>query len=257
MAMSELAAARNQMKKSVSWRARAESLREAIEQQFWSEHMNFYALAIDGDGQSCEVRASNAGHLLFCGVPRPERAAAVTEQLLCERFCSGWGIRTLAEGEARYNPMAYHNGSVWPHDTSLCVAGIARYGARARVVQLLSEVFEAANQFSMRLPELFCGFRRVAGEGPTPYPVACLPQAWASGSIFMLLQASLGVRIDGRRGELHIERPQLPNGIESLAVRDLRVGGRSIDIQFQRIGAEVVALPAGRGEGEVPVLAHL
>jgi glycogen debranching enzyme len=257
MAMSELAAARDEEEKSAAWRARAAALRKALERQFWIEPMNFYALAIDGAGQSCDVRASNAGHLLFCGVPRPERAAAVTDQLLSARFCSGWGIRTLAEGEARYNPMAYHNGSVWPHDTSLCVAGIARYGGRVRVVQLLSEIFEAANQFSMRLPELYCGFARVAGEGPTPYPVACLPQAWASGSIFMLLQASLGVRIDGRRAELHIERPQLPNGVESLTIRDLRVGGHSIDIQFQRIGAEVVALPSGHGAGEVQVLAHL
>jgi glycogen debranching enzyme len=257
MAMAELAAARDQTDKSAAWRARAAALREAIEQAFWIEAMSFYAIALDGAAQPCEVRASNAGHLLYCGVPRPERAAAVTEQLLSPRFCSGWGIRTLAEGEARYNPMAYHNGSIWPHDTSLCVAGMARYGERARAVQLLNEVFEAANQFSMRLPELFCGFRRVAGEGPTPYPVACLPQAWASGSLFMLLQACLGVSIDGRGRRLHIERPQLPIGIESLAIRDLWIGGRSIDLQFQRIGTEVVALPLRHGEGEVEVLAHL
>jgi glycogen debranching enzyme len=257
MAMAELAAARQQPDRSAAWRTRAEALRSAIEEQFWIESMSFYALAIDGAGLPCNVRASNAGHLLFCGVPSPEHASAVAEQLLSARFCSGWGIRTLAEGEARYNPMSYHNGAVWPHDTSLCAAGIARYGERTSVVQLLSEIFEAANQFSMRLPELYCGFPRVAGEGPTPYPVACLPQAWASGSIFMLLQASLGVRIDGRRRQLHIERPQLPIGIESLAIRDLRIGDRCIDLQFQRIGSEVVALPSRHGPGEVQVLAHL
>ena len=256
-AMSALAAVRGQPAKSVVWRTRAEALRTAIEQRFWSDEMSFYALAIDGEGQPCRVRASNAGHLLFCSVPSRERAAAVAEQLLSARFRSGWGIRTLAEGEARYNPMSYHNGSVWPHDTSLCAAGIARYGGGGPVVQILSDIFEAANQFSMRLPELYCGFARIAGQGPTPYPVACLPQAWASGSIFMLLQACLGMRIDGRRKQLHIERPQLPLGSESLQIHGLRVGAGCIDIEFQRIGSEVVVLPAGHGRREVQVLAHL
>jgi glycogen debranching enzyme len=257
MAMAELAAARHDEGRSAAWRHRAEALRHSIEECFWVEQMGFYALAIDGDGRSCDVYASNAGHLLYCGVPSPERAARVTEQLLSERFCSGWGIRTVAEGEARYNPMSYHNGAVWPHDTALCVAGMARYAARANVVQILSEIFEAANQFSMRLPELYCGFPRVAGEGPTPYPVACLPQAWASGSIFMLLQACLGVHIDGRRRQLHLEPPQLPIGIETLALRDLRVGNGRVDVSFQRIGSQVVALPAKHGHDEVQVLAHL
>jgi glycogen debranching enzyme len=257
LAMAQLAAARDDHARSAAWGTRAEALRRAIEECFWVQEMEFYALAIDGDGRTCDVFASNAGHLLFCGVPSAERAAAVTEVLLSPRFCSGWGIRTLAEGEARYNPMSYHNGAVWPHDTSLCAAGIARYAGRARVVQILSEIFEAANQFSMRLPELYCGFRRVAGEGPTPYPVACLPQAWASGSIFMMLQACLGVHIDGRRRELHIGLPQLPIGIESLAIRDLHVGKGRIDVQFQRIGSEVVALPAKHGQDDVQVLAHL
>src|SRR3984893_831627 len=144
-AMSDLAAVRsdqgrrhNDQGRSAAWRARAERLREAIEQRFWVPKINFYAIAIDGDGQPCSVPASNAGHLLFCGVPNEERAAIVTTQLLSSRFSSGWGIRTLANGEARYNPMSYHNGSVWPHDTSLCAAGISRYGGRTQVVQILS-----------------------------------------------------------------------------------------------------------------------
>jgi glycogen debranching enzyme len=257
MAIAQLGETRQVGARSDAWRTRAETLRRSIEERFWVADMGFYALAIDGDGHTCDVFASNAGHLLYCGVPSAERAAAVTERLLSPRFCSGWGIRTLAEGEARYNPMSYHNGAVWPHDTALCVAGMARYPGRARVVQILSEIFEAANQFSMRLPELYCGFPRVAGEGPTPYPVACLPQAWASGSIFMLLQACLGVYIDGRRRELHIELPQLPIGIESLAVRDLRIGEGCLDVQFQRIGSEVVALTAKHGHHGTTVLAHL
>lgn len=256
-AMSELAAVRSDQGRSAAWGARAERLREAIEDRFWVPEINFYAIAIDGDGQPCSVPASNAGHLLFCGVPNEKRAAIVTTQLLSSRFSSGWGIRTLAEGEARYNPMAYHNGSIWPHDTSLCAAGISRYGGRTQVVQILSEIFDVANHFAMRLPELFCGFPRIAGQGPVPYPVACLPQAWSSGSVFMLLQASLGVRIDGRRKEVHIERPLLPIGIESLSIRDLPVGDVRIDLEFHRIGEEVVAVPTKHVDGGVRVLAHL
>jgi glycogen debranching enzyme len=189
-------------------------------------------------------------------VPSDERAAAVTEELLSARFSDSWGIRTLAEGEARYNPMSYHNGSIWPHDTSLCTAGIARYGRRVQAVKILSDLFEAANHFAMRLPELFCGFPRVPGHGPTPYPVACLPQAWSSGSAFMLLQAVLGIRIDGRRKEVHIEHPALPTGVESLAIRDVPVNDVSIDLEFHRSGNEVVVVPARDVTGSVRVLAR-
>ena len=254
-AMSELAAVRGDHGRSAAWRARAERLREAIEHRFWVPEINFYAIAIDGDGQPCSVPASNAGHLLFCGVPNEARAAIVTTQLLSSRFSSGWGIRTLANGEARYNPMSYHNGSIWPHDTSLCAAGISRYGGRTQVVQILSEIFEVANHFGMRLPELYCGFPRITGQGPVPYPVACLPQAWSSGSVFMLLHACLGVRIDGWRKEVHIERPLLPIGTESLSIRDLPVGDVCIDLEFHRIGKEVVAVPSKHVD--VRVLVHL
>jgi glycogen debranching enzyme len=256
-AMAELAAARGDQARSAAWRERAERLRAAIEHRFWVPEMSFYAIAIDGDGEPCKVHASNAGHLLFCGVPSEERAAAVATQLSSSRFSSGWGIRTLAEGQARYNPMSYHNGSIWPHDTSICAAGISRYGGRSQVVQILSKIFETANHFAMRLPELYCGFPRIPGQGPAPYPVACLPQAWSSGSVFMLLQASLGISIDGRRKEVHIDRPTLPIGIESLSLRDLPVSDARIDLEFHRIGEEVVVVPAKHIEGGVRVLAHL
>ena len=255
-AMATLAAMRGRSQLSEAWHERAERLAAAIEQRFWMEDMNFYALAIDGEGQPCKVRASNPGHLLFCGVPGRERAQCVAEQLLSEAFRSGWGIRTLAQGQARYNPMSYHNGAVWPHDTSLCAAGIARYFGSAYVVPLLSELFEAANQFSMRLPELFCGFMRCTGQGPTPYPVACLPQAWASGAVFMLLQACLGLRIDGRRREVHAERPSLPIGIESLSIHDLNVGDGSVALVFKRIDQGVVVVPDRLAGKNPQVLLH-
>ena len=256
-AIAKLAAARGDHARSSEWFSRAQHLRGRIETSFWIPELNFYAIALDGDGAPCRVRASNAGHLLFCGIPSAERAAAVGAQLLSRPFCSGWGIRTLREGEARYNPMSYHNGSVWPHDTSICAAGIARYGGRAQAVKILTDVFEAANQFSMRLPELYCGFARDGAQGPVPYPVACLPQAWACGSVFMLLQATLGIRIDGARREVHIDRPLLPEGIESLRVRALPIGTGHIDIEFHRLGDEVGAVPSGHTESGVTVLAHL
>ena len=198
------------------------------------------------------MRASNPGHLLFSGLPAPDRAERVTAQLLGPGFSSGWGIRTLARGEARYNPMSYHNGSVWPHDTALCAAGMARYGARDGVARLLTEMFEAAVKFDMRLPELFCGFARQAGEPPIAYPVACVPQAWASGSVFMLLQACLGLRIDGWRGEIHVDRPRLPVGIDRLTVRHLAVGEHRVDLTFQRVGDRVAVYPEGREDGAGP-----
>ena len=256
-AMAKLAAVRQCTQQAQSWQLRASRLRASIEAQFWIPEMDFYAIALDGEGVPCRVRASNAGHLLFCGVPSPEHAAKVSRQLLSEDFCSSWGIRTLQEGEIRYNPMSYHNGSVWPHDTSICAAGIARYGGRTQIVKILADVFEAANEFSMRLPELYCGFSRDAAQRPVPYPVACLPQAWASGSVFMLLQATLGLQIDGAKKEVRVQRPLLPEGVETLCIRDLPVGEARIDIEFHRLGDEVGAVPSRHDDGGVTVLAHL
>lgn len=256
-AMARLGATRESQERSEKWHVRGERLRAAIEERFWVPEMSFYAIALDGAGLPCRVRASNAGHLLFCGVPGLERGAAVSSSLLSSGFRSGWGIRTLFEGEARYNPMSYHNGSIWPHDTSICAAGIARYGARAEVAKIIADVFEAALHFSMRLPELYCGFSRHAGQEPVPYPVACIPQAWATGSVFMLLQAILGIRIDGAAKEVHIERPLLPQDIESLRVCELPVGETRIDIEFRRLGEEVGAVPFRHTESGVSVLAHL
>lgn len=256
-AMGALAARRGDVERAAAWHARAEQLRTAIEERFWMSDMNYYALALDGDGAPCKVYASNPGHLLFCGVPSKERAAMVTSELLSSRFLSGWGIRTLAEGQPRYNPMSYHNGSVWPHDTAMCAAGISRYGGRGEAVQVLGQIFEAANHFGMRLPELYCGFPSVPGQGPTPYPVACLPQAWSSGTVFLLLQASLGIRIEGAERQVHIERPELPEGVESLTVRDLSVDGALIDLQFHRIGEQVGVAPARHEESGVRIIGHL
>ena len=166
------------------------------------EEFGFYGIALDGHGELCRVMASNAGHLLAFGLPSRERGEAVVRALESTLFHTGWGVRTLAASQARFNPMAYHNGSVWPHDNALCARGLARYGGKAAAVRLLQALFQAAVNFDMRLPELFCGFPRRRGEPPTAYPVACLPQAWAAGSPFMMLEACLGITIDAERREV-------------------------------------------------------
>jgi glycogen debranching enzyme len=234
--------------------ARAEEMREAVERAFWIDELDTYALALDGNGEPCKVRTSNAGHLLYMGLPSPERAQKVAEQLLSASFHSGWGLRTLADDAIFFNPMSYHNGSIWPHDTALCTAGMARYGVRDHVVRLMSGTFEAAVHFNMRLPELYCGFTRAPGEAPIAYPVACLPQAWSAGAAFMLMQACLGIEIDGWKGEIRVDRPRLPIGIDSLTVRHLQVGQVRVDLTFERVGDRVAAFLADRHEGLVPLI---
>ncbi|MGQ2990496.1 MAG: amylo-alpha-1,6-glucosidase [Brevundimonas sp.] len=236
-----------------AWEDQAHEIRFLVEDRFWMEDEGFYAIALDGDGNPCEAIASNAGHLLFTGLPTQARAEAVTRRLLSSEFRSGWGLRTLATGQARFNPMSYHNGSVWPHDTSLGVAGMAGYGERDAAAMILGEIYSAASHFHMRLPELFCGFERQPGEPPIAYPVACLPQAWAAGSVFLMLQAALGVTIDAFKKTVTIDAPVLPAGVERLSVTRLQVGEARVDLDFHRLGDQVVVTPRNR-TGEVRIV---
>jgi glycogen debranching enzyme len=252
--MARLADMRGEHALSARWLERAQRLRQEVEARFWMPEENFYGIAIDGRGDLCRVKASNPGHLLFCGLPSPERARKVIDQLLTPAFDSGWGLRTLAKGEARFNPMSYHDGSVWPHDTALCVAGMARYGEREGVVRILSQMFETAVHFEMRLPELYCGFPRFPGEPPVAYPVACMPQAWAAGSVFMLLQACLGITVDGWTGQIEVEHPRLPIGIDSLGLEGLRMGDHHVDLLFQHAGERVIAVPGRRSDPSVALI---
>ena len=234
-------------------REEAERLRARFEEAFWSEEISMYALALDANKRPCRVRSSNAGHALFAGIASPERAARTAQELMSQPFFSGWGIRTIAEGEARYNPMSYHNGSIWPHDNALIAAGFARYGFKDAAVKLLEALFEATMYFDLyRIPELYCGFVRRDGEGPTAYPVACCPQAWAAGSVFMLLQSCLGMVLDAGGRTLRFHRPVLPACIDTLQMSGLRVGDAKLDLAFHRypqgVGVEVV-----RRSGDVSV----
>ncbi len=233
--------------------AEAARLAERFEDAFWCEELNTYALALDGNKQPCRVRTSNAGQLLFSGMVREERARKVAAELLRPHYFSGWGIRTVAYGEARYNPMSYHDGSVWPHDNALIALGLARYGLKHAVEQVFRGLFEAAAYMDLRrLPELFCGFRREKHRGPTLYPVACAPQAWASATPFTLLEAALGLEFDAHRGEIRLRNPRLPAFLDWVVLRDLRLGSSTIDLRIRRHG-EDVAIEVLRRRGQIQV----
>ena len=240
-AMASLAQRRGESARAQQWSASAEDIRNRVETHFWMDDAAFYGIALDARQSLCRVCASNAGHLLYSGLPSPERAAKVMERLAGAPFDSGYGLRTLGRDQANYNPMSYHNGSVWPHDTAICAAGFARYGNKEGAAHYLDEMFRAASHFGMRMPELHCGFGRCPGEPPIAYPVACLPQAWSAGAVFMVLQACLGVSIDAFAREVRIDRPTLPREIERLAVRGLPIGASSVDLVFQRTAGHVVA----------------
>lgn len=200
----------------------------------------FYALALDGSKRPCRVLTTNPGHLLFCGLPSKERAARVADVLGGTAFFSGWGVRTVAAGHARYNPISYHNGSVWPHDNALIALGLSRYGHQAQAQQIFQGLFQTAGYMEMRrLPELFCGFRRQKGTGPTTYPVACAPQAWAAATPLALLQACLGIRFDAAARELQLRQPWLPPFINELLLRRVKLGDAWADILLRRHGDDV------------------
>src|SRR3954471_13147860 len=201
-----------------------------------------YALALDGAKRPCRVRTSNAGHALFAGIVAPSRAASVTSALMGPAGFSGWGIRTLARGEARFNPMSYHNGSVWPHDNALIALGFSRYGFKAEVAKVFSGLFNAAaHQELRRLPELFCGFARCPRRGPTAYPVACSPQAWASAAPFGLLGACLGLELGHATNEVRFRDPFMPGFLNEVVIRSLRLGSSRFDVRLHRYGADVSA----------------
>jgi len=232
----------------------ADSLRDRFERAFWCKELDSYALALDGKGRPCRVRSSNAGHCLYGGIAEKERGVRTARALLSEGFFSGWGIRTIATSEARYNPMSYHNGSVWPHDNAIIAAGMAAYGYKQGAMKVLTGIFDTSLFIELhRLPELFCGFSRRAGESPTLYPTACSPQAWAAGAGFQLLQACLGLRIDAPHRLVSFDRPVLPPFLERVEIRNLSVGTARLDLVLDRHENEV-ALRVARRVGEVEVV---
>ena len=215
--------------------AQARNLRAHFDEAFWCPEIDNYAIALDGNKRQCRVRASNAGHCLFTEIAEADHARHVSAQLLGPELFSGWGVRTLGSSEARYNPISYHNGSVWPHDNALIAAGLSKYGAKELAARILSSLSDASAYVDLhRLPELFCGLHRRDGEGPTLYPVACSPQAWSAAAIFLLLQACLGLTVDGVERCVRFSDPYLPPEISQLSMKGLEVGSSSLDLLVER-----------------------
>src|SRR5947208_15530108 len=236
----------------------AAQLRERFENAFWCEDLGIYALALDKEKRACRVRSSNAGHSLFSGIASLEHGTRTARTLLEPYFFSGWGIRTLASGEARYNPLSYHNGSVWPHDNALIGSGLAAYGFKKLAGKILLALLDVSSSMELnRLPELFCGLEREGpGEGPTLYPVACSPQAWAAAAPFLLIQACLGLNLQAAQKRVLFERPCLPEGIPHLSIHGLRLGEASVDLMFER-QADTVRVQVLEKQGELDVVATL
>ena len=233
----------------------AETLARRFEKAFWCDELSTYALALDGNKQACRVRSSNAGHCLFAGIATDEHARRVMATLTGETSFTGWGIRTVASSEARYNPMSYHNGSVWPHDNSLIAAGFARYGLKESAAMVLAGLLDATLFFDLhRLPELFCGFPRRPGESPTLYPVACAPQSWASAAIFLLLEACLGLSVSAPAQTLLFSKPVLPAFLPKVSIRGLRVGDARVDLLLTRHDEGDVGVNVLRRDGALEVV---
>ena len=232
----------------------SERLKRNFEPAFWMEDLGTYAIAIDAHNQPCRVASSNACQVLLGGLATEAHAARVAERLLSPAAFSSWGIRTIEQSEIRYNPMSYHNGSVWPHDNALIAMGFANYGLRNPLMRVMTALFEASlYSADRRLPELFCGFERRPGSSPTAYPVACIPQAWSAAAVFGLMGAIIGISFDPGARQIRFKRPALPVWMEECRITDLRLGDAEVDLTLSRRGNDV-ALHVVRRRGDVELL---
>jgi glycogen debranching enzyme len=235
-------------------RAQATELRAKFQSMFWSDELGMFALALDGEKKQCQVRSSNAGQCLFSGIASDEQYSSISSALLSPDFFSGWGVRTLLRGERRYNPMSYHNGSIWPHDNALIALGARQRRDKELALRITSGLLDLSSEVMFhRLPELICGFGRRPGKGPTLYPVACSPQAWAAGSVFMLLQACLGLEIRASESRIYLHHSALPEKLQHIRIRDLKVGDASVDLACERY-ADSVSVNIMRRSGEIEIV---
>jgi glycogen debranching enzyme len=231
-----------EMPRAIALVESAQELQARFNNTFWCADIESFALALDGNKEPCRVRTSNPGHCLFTGIAHAERGRQVIAGFGDEQFFSGWGVRTVAESELRFNPMSYHNGSIWPHDNSILAAGASRYDDKTFALRILNAQFQAARQFDqLRLPELFCGFRRKGTELPLQSPVACSPQTASAGATFLMLQSVLGIAIDALDRQIILAHPVMPEGIEEIRVRNLAVGEASVDFTVRRHAGSVSA----------------
>jgi glycogen debranching enzyme len=249
-----IAQALGHVARAVRLEDRAVALQLALDRAFFDEELGTYVLALDGAKKPCRIRTSNAGHMLFAGAALPERAASIARALMATTSFSGWGIRTVDSREARYNPMSYHNGSIWPHDNAMIAAGLARYGFRREAVRIFEGLFAASIHMDLRrLPELFCGFPRHRASAPTAYPVACAPQAWATAAPLSLIQSVLGLGFDFEPQRIAFSQPMMPDFLEEIQLRKLVIGDASADVALRRNGDEAAVLLLNR-RGNIRVL---
>ncbi len=249
-----MAAALGKRDEADEYREKAATLREKFEKTFWWEEMGTYVLALDRNKRPCRVSTSNAGQCLFSGIASDAHAKKVIHHLMSPELFSGWGIRTLSTQSLRYNPMSYHNGSVWPHDNALIAWGMSRYHLKSPVCRIMNSFFEASIYHDLaRLPELFCGFTRMPDQAPTLYPVACSPQAWASASSFLLLQSCLGLSIRALESRVYFYYPVLPESVSQIQIHNLRVGKAKLDLEIQRHASSVTIYVLKR-EGNVDIV---
>lgn len=232
-----------------SWDQRAGDLKAVFNERFWLPDRGYFALALDRDKRPVDALTSNVGHCLWTGVVEADKAAALAGHLGSEALFSGWGVRTLADTMAAYNPLSYHNGSVWPHDTAIVVAGLARYGFDELARRIATAVVDAAVAFGSRLPELWCGFARAEYEPPLPYPTSCSPQAWAAGAPLLLVRSLLGLHPDLPAGRLYVA-PSLPASWLPLTLEGVRMGDARVRVHVDADGVSV----DGLGEGVELVL---
>jgi glycogen debranching enzyme len=222
---------------------------------FWSDELSMFAMALDGDKRQCRVRSSNAGQCLFSGIASAAESRRTVESLLSPALFAGWGIRTIATGESRYNPMSYHNGSVWPHDNALIAYGAAGLRNKDLALNIMSGLLDLSIFVEMhRLPELICGFTRRPGKGPTLYPVACSPQAWSAGAVFLVLQSCLGLSISAKESRVYLHHAVLPEALPEVRIRNLRVGSASVDLAFHRHG-DTAGVEILRRTGDLEIVA--
>lgn len=236
-------------------RLQAVKLKSAFQAAFWSDELGMFALALDGEKKQCRVRSSNAGQCLFSGIASDAQHRSTVDSLLSPAFFSGWGVRTIVTGEHRYNPMSYHNGSLWPHDNALVALGVLHKADKDLALRITSGLLDLSSEVMFhRLPELICGFGQRPGKGPTLYPVACSPQAWAAGSVFMLLQACLGLEICALQSRVYLYHSALPEKLQHVRIRNLKVGNGNVDILCERY-ADTVSVNILRRSGNVEIVA--
>jgi glycogen debranching enzyme len=228
----------------------ATELKKHFNDVFWDDQLGTYVLALDGDKRPCRVLSSNVGHTLFSGIASDDRALRIVRSLMSEEMFTGWGVRTLSSKAVRYNPMSYHNGSVWPHDTALIAYGFARYGMIREAMKLMQGLFDASLFIELqRLPELFCGFPLRPDEAPTSYPVACSPQAWSVATVFLLMHACLKMEIDGYEKKFIFHNPILPDYLNEVKISNLKFEGEEFSLEIRKydhdLGIHLIKKPKG------------